>query len=136
MKKEFIGKKLIKSVETTTDKTPGGMEILKVTFQDDTVEQFSKVMFDKVIASERCDDTQLRDKRVKAVVEMMLIVLREWGIKVGELPLMSALINQSLNYNNDQALISLVSKYMPRPNSLDDIDLLTVDRILKDAKSA
>ena len=118
------------------DKTPGGVEIVKVTFQDDTVEHFSKIMFNKVIDSERCDDTQLRDKRVKAVVEMMLIVLREWGIKVGELPLMSALINQSLNYNNDQALLALVSKYMSRPNSLDDIDLLTVDRILKDAKSA
>ena len=132
MSKKYIGKKQIKENVETSDKTPAGNSIYKIVYVDDTVEYFSHPMLDKIISDERCDESQLREKRVRPIVEMCLAVLREWGLKVGELPYLSQLMNQSLNYSSDQALIKLVANYMPKPNSLDDVDYLTIDRILKD----
>ena len=63
------------------------------------------------------------------------MVLREWGLKVGELPYFSQLLNGLLDFNRDSAMIYLISEYMPKPLSLDDVDLITVDRILKDGNN-
>jgi len=131
MKKQYIGKKQVSSVEETLEKTPGGIEIVKVSYYDGTKEHLSKLMFDKTISNEICDETALRDKRVFPVVEMLAVVLREWGIKIGELQYISILLNNSLQNNSDQALIELVSEWMETPASLNDIDYLTIDRILK-----
>ncbi len=131
---KYIGKKKIKEVKTTEEKTPGGLEIIAVTYEDLTTEYLSKIMYDKVVTDEQIDDSKLRDLRVTPVVESLLVILREWGIMVGELSYISALLNKSLQYNSDQALIYLLSKYMPKPNSLDDVDYLTIDRILKEVK--
>jgi hypothetical protein len=129
--KQFIGGKRIKLIEDTLEKTQGGYEIVKVTFEDNTIEHFSKVMFNKIVSDKACDASELRDKRIQPVVEIILAILRDWGIRTGELPYFSALLNQSLDYNSQQALIKLVSQWMPKPNSLDDVDFITIDRILK-----
>lgn len=132
MEEKFIGEKQIKFVSETGEKTPTGTDIVRVEYQDDTIEHFSKLMFEKIVSEEKCDLTKLRDKRLTPVVELVLTILRDWGVKIGELPYFGALINQSLQYNSDEALIKLVSKYMPKPKSLDDVDYITVDRILRD----
>jgi hypothetical protein len=129
--KQYIGSKKVRLIEDTGEKTPGGTEIVKVTYDDNTAEHFSKLMFDKVVDTKPCDATVLRDRRVAPVCQIVQAVLREWGLKVGELPYLSTLLNQSLNSNTDQALLKLVSEWMPRPLSLDDIDYIAVDRILK-----
>jgi hypothetical protein len=134
--KKYIGKLQIKETLDTLDKTPVGSDIVKVVYLDESVEFFSRPMYDKIVSEVKCDETELRDKRVRPVVEMCLAIVREWGLTVGELPYMSALINQSLQYNSDQALIKLLSKYMPKPKSLDSVDYLTIDRILKDDSSS
>lgn len=131
MNKQFIGPKKIRLIEETEEKTAGGYSITKVTYDDNDVEYFSSLMFNKIVSDKPCDLTELRDKRVTPVVEIILAVIRDWGLKVGELSYFSALLNKSLQYNSDQALIGLVSKFMPKPNSLDDVDYATVDRILK-----
>lgn len=128
---QYIGKKKITSVEETKEKTEGGIDILKVNFEDGTVEHFSKLMFDKIVSEKGCEESELRDKRVMPVVGILLSVLREWGIKTGELPYLSAVLNRSLDYNQSQALIKLLSDWMPKPKSLDDLDYITIDRILK-----
>lgn len=130
-KKQFIGPKQVRVWEVVEDKTPGGKEIVKVEFEDDTVEFLAKIMFDVVVSDEACDETKLREKRVNPIVETLLSVLCEWGIKTGELTYMSALLNKSLDFNSNAALIKLVSVWMPKPNSLDDVDFVTIDRILK-----
>jgi len=134
MKRKFIGPKKVKSIKETGEKTPGGLDILEVQFEDFSTEHFSKPMFDNVASETVCDESQLREKRVKPVVEMVLAVVRDYGIKVGELQYMSALLNQSLQYNSDQALLELVSQWMPKPKSLDELNYLVVDRILKSSK--
>jgi len=128
---QYIGKKKIASVKETDEKTEGGIDVLEINFEDGSVEHFSKLMFDKIVSDKDCDESALRDKRVMPVVAVLLSVLREWGIKTGELPYLSVLLNRSLDYNQNQALIKLLSDWMPKPNSLDDLDLITIDRILK-----
>lgn len=131
MNKQFIGPKKVKQIDDTEEKTTGGYPIKKVTYEDNTTEFFSELMLHKTLSDKSCDESALRDKRVEPVVEIVLAIFRDWGIKVGELPYFSALLNRSLEYNSNQALISLVAKYMPTPSSLDDVDYTTVDRILK-----
>jgi len=128
---QYIGNKKVKQIIETGDKTETGVSIVKIHFQDGSVEYFSKLMLDKILSNKGCDATELRDKRIRPVVEVLAAVLRDWGIKTGELPYISALLNQSLNHNSDQALIKLISKWMPKPNSLDDLDYITVNRILR-----
>lgn len=134
MPEQFIGEKKIKSSGKTKEKTPGGVTIMRVEFEDGVVEHFSDLMFGQVVSDESCDLTALRDKRMTPVVEIVLAAMREWGVKVGELPYFSALLNQSLQHNSDQALLKLVGGYMPKPLSLDEVDYVTIDRILKDEK--
>ena len=109
-----------------------GTPIMQVTYDDGKVEHLSKLMFEKVADHKPCDATALRDKRVQPIVKIVLGLLKEWGIKTGELPYFGSLINQSLDYNYNQALLKLVGKYMPTPLTLDDVDYLTIDRILKE----
>jgi hypothetical protein len=135
MENKFIGEKQVKFVSKTEEKTETGAEIIKVEYEDGTLEHFSKLMFEKIVSDEKCDLTKLRDKRLTPVVELVLTILRDWGVKIGELPYFAALINQSLQYNSDQALIKLISEYMPKPQSLDDVDYITIDRILRNGKS-
>lgn len=127
----FIGEKEIKEATETKEKTPTGITIMKVEFKDESIEYISKLMFDKVKSVDKCDLTQLRDRRVGPVVEIVLGVMRDWGLKIGELPYFASLLNESLNYNSDNALLKLVSKYGPKLKSLDDIDYVTIDRILR-----
>ena len=131
MSKQYIGNRKVKSVKETQNKTAGGINILEVHFED-RIEKFSKLMFDNIVSEKPCNLTELRDKRVDPVVQIVLAVLREWGIKVGELDNIMLKVNQSLNYNNNQALLKLLGQWMPDPKSLDDVDLLTLDDILRD----
>jgi len=131
-KPNYIGQKKVKFSKNSGERTAGGVEIVKVQYEDGTEEHFSKLMFDKIVDTKPCDETQLRKKRLYPVFKILATVMREWGVKVGELTYLSSLMNNSLQNSSDAALIKLVSKWMPKPLSLDDVDYLTVDRILKD----
>ena len=134
MSKQFIGSKRIKEIRTVSDKTPSGVEVNEVEFENGEVEWFSSLMLKQIITDQKIDDTQLREKRVVPVVQMILAVLRDWGIKTGETPYFSALLNQSLNANIEEATKELWSKYMPKPKDLDEVNLIVIDRVLKTIK--
>lgn len=130
----FIGEKKILFAELTEETTPAGTKIVKVTFVDDSVEHFSELMFGHVVTEEQGDLSTLRERRVKPIVQAILELLREYGIRVGELPYFSALLNQSLDFNRAEAERHLWSQYMPKPKDLEDVDLITVDRVLRSMK--
>lgn len=130
----FIGEKEVKLSEKTEDTTPGGVPIIKVMYADGNVEMFSELMFEKIVTEEPQDLAKLRDARCQPVVAVILTVMREWGVKLGELGYISALLNNSLEFNKTNALAELFTKWMPRPLSIDDVDLVTIDRILKEHK--
>lgn len=131
---EYIGERAIKNVQKTDEKTDGGVRILRVEYEDGESECFSELMYSVVVSEEPCDLTALREKRIKPVVEALLVILRDWGIKLGELPYMSLVLNSSLDYNGKEALNELWSQWMPKPKSPDDVDLIAIDRVLKSKK--
>jgi len=134
MSDKYIGSKKIKETVETEEKTPSGFNLIEVEFEDGTKEWFSPLMFNKIVSEESCDVSILRDRRISPVIEVMLTILRDWGIKMGELPYLSVLLNQSLDFNQREAMQELWSQWMPKPLSLDDVDMITVDRVLKSIK--
>ena len=130
-KGQFIGPKKLESAKYTGEKTSSGVEIVKVTYEDESIEYLSSLMFEETVSKDKCDAGELRDKRVAPIVQGCLRIMRDWGLKSGETPYMSAMLNQSLDFNQKEAMYELLSKWMPRPNSLDELDYITVDRILK-----
>ena len=130
----FIGPKQIKEVTETEEKTPGGNPILKVEYEDGVVEMYSKVMFDLIVSPETCDLTQLREKRLAHLISATLVILREYGMKIGETAHFGLQINELLNSNIDEAQRELWAKWMPKPLSLDEVDFVTVDRVLRSIK--
>lgn len=127
----FIGEKEIKTTLETKETTPGGSKIVEVEYQDGFKERFSELMYEKIVSEEKCTLDELRDKRCQPVVALLMAALREWGVKASELPYISALLNRSLEFNRDAALCALWEKWMPRPISPDDVDLVTIDRVLR-----
>mgnify|MGYP001560731065 CR=1 FL=1 len=128
----YIGEKKIKNTETLKDKTLSGILLIEVEFEDKTKETFSKLLYDKIVSEKSCDATELREKRIKPIVEVILVLLRDWGIKLNELPYMSMVLNQSLMFNEKEALKKLwQKKYIPNLNSLEDVNLIAIDRVLK-----
>lgn len=124
----FIGPNAIKE---TKDVLINNRALKEVTYENGQVEYLSPLMYEKVASEESCDLTALRDKRVFPVVEAMLELLRDWGVRLGELSYFSILLQQSLEYNQKEALKELWSAWMPKPNDVDDVDLIAVDRVLK-----
>ena len=129
-KGQFIGPKSIASANYTGDKTSSGVELVKVNYEDESIEYLSSLMFEETISKEKCTETDLRDKRIAPIVQGCLKIMRDWGLKSGETPYMSTVLNQSLDFNQKEAIYELLSAWMPRPNSLDELDYITVDRIL------
>ena len=127
----YIGDKQIKEVKETGEKTPGDVPLIEVEYEDELKEIFSKPMYDASVSETPCDASALRDKRIKPIVGTLLAFLREWGIKVGELSYMSSLLTQSLTANRDEAERQLWLRWNSTIKSLDDVDLLTIDRVLK-----
>lgn len=131
MKKTYIGEKEV-TVTTygTEEKTPGGVSIITVEYADGGIEKLSKLMYDATATGEPCDASALRDRRVFPVVSAVAGLMRDWGLKVGETPYFASVLNHSLNENVEEATKELWAQHMPKPASLDDVDLVTVDRIL------
>lgn len=121
---KFIGDKEVKE-----SKDENGL--ITVLYLDGKTETLSKIMFDEIVSEEKCDATTLRDKRVRPVVAQVLGVMRLWGIKTGEVGYFSALLNQSLMNNENEALKQLWKGVIPTLNTLDDVSLVDVDKVLK-----
>ena len=73
---------------------------------------------------------------MEPVVSVLLTALREWGIQIGELGFLSMLLNNSLEYNKNQAICKLWGQYMPQPLSPDDVSMIVIDRVLSHGKSS
>ena len=131
---QYIGPNQIKEVKDLEEKTPTGSAIVEVEYEDGKKESLTKMMYDEIVSDKSCDLTELRDKRVRPVVATILMALREWGLKVGEFAYMSALLTQSLEANQDEAQKELWLKWIPTLNSLDDVNMIAIDLVLKSKK--
>ena len=128
----FIGPNKVKSHKDIKGEIP----LVEVTYDNGVVEHLSKLMFDEIISEEKCDLTELREKRVAPAVAQILEIIRNWGLKVNEMPYMDALLKTSLEENVKAAQNELLGKWMPEPNTPDEVDFITIDRILRSKKVA
>src|SRR3990167_3514852 len=126
----FIGQKQIKKIKEG-ERTQNGIEVVEIFYEDNTSEFLSKLMYDKIVSEEACDLTQLRDKRLEPLVKETLVVLRNWGIKLSELTAFYALLNLSMQNNEKEALLELWRDVIPTLQDPDDIDLISVDLVLR-----
>ena len=124
MSTKYVGEKEIKNYHCEEN-------ICEVEYLDNKIEILSKIMFDEIVTEEKCDATTLRDKRVRPVVAQVLGVMRLWGLKTSEVGYFSALLNQSLMNNENEALKHLWKGVVPTLETLDDVSLVDVDLILK-----
>jgi len=125
---KYIGEKKIKEIKDIDEK------VYEVEYEDGLKEVLSKLMYNSIVSEEVCDATKLREKRIFPVVQAILGVLRDWGIKLSELQYMSAVLNQSLQVNEKEALKELWLNWIPSLNTVDDVDLIAIDRVLKSIK--
>lgn len=123
----FIGLKKIK--DSVIKKN-----VVTVEYEDGSKEVLSKMMYDNVVSKESYDLTTLRDKRINPVVKEVLIIMRNYGIKINELPYFSAVLNESLNKSEQEALKELWRPWIPTIQEIDDVDLIAIDRVLKTKK--
>ena len=128
----WIGPKRVKKSEETNELTPGGNPIVKVEYEDGQVEHYSQLMFAQVVSKNACTLEDLRKKRCEPIVSVLLTAFREWGIKLNELQFISMLLNNSLDYNRDNALLKLWRQYDSTLLSIDDVNLIMVDMVLRD----
>lgn len=121
---KYIGEKEIANVKEEGD-------LREIEYLNGKKETLSQIMFDEIISDEKCDLTTLRDKRVRPVVANVLKVMRDWGIKTGEVGYFSALLNQSLQANEDAAMRHLWAGVTSTIEMIDDVSLVDVDKVLK-----
>ena len=128
---QFIGEKQVLTIIDSGVKTIGGFAIMEVEYADNTKESFSSLMLDKILSDESCDATALREKRMQPLVGEVLKVLCDWGIRLSELGYMSLLLNQSIEFNQKEALVKLWSNWGPKLLAPDDVDMITIDKVLR-----
>ncbi len=121
----FIGPKKTKNIIEVDG-------LVDVEYEDGSKETMTKLMYNICLADEQCDLTALREKRIKPIVKAMLTILRDWGIKLSELSYMSAVLNESWMKSEEEALRLLWSKYQPNIKSVEDVDLIMIDKVLKE----
>ena len=131
MPDQYIGEKKVANIIDSGTKTHGDVPVVAVIYEDGSKELISSLMIDKIVSDVACDLTVLREKRLTPIVEQILNLLRDWGVKFNELPYMSILLNQSLDFNQKEALIRLWAAWGPRLLSPEDVDLITVDNVLR-----
>ena len=131
MPDRYIGEKKVLTIMDSGLKTSGDIPIMEIEYEDGTKELLSSFMADKIISETACDLTVLREKRIQPVVEEVLKLLRDWGIKLNELPYMSLLLNQSLDFNQKEALLKVWSAWGAKLQSPEDVDLITIDKVLR-----
>lgn len=122
---QYIAQKEVKTVEALPEKHNGTIDLVKVTYADDSTETLTKKCFDVSVTDAPLDSTSLRDKRIEPVIKAILELLLDWGINVEDVNFIVANIPLSVN----AAMNAANAKLWGKPEH--DLNLIEVDRVLK-----
>ena len=127
----FLGDKVVGNVIILGDvKTPSGLEMVKVVFEDGNFEIMPKKRFEMIVTDEVGDLTAIRNKIRTQIGSTMFSLLHEYGIKVGEVDSVLDEIAQLVNNGVTKAL----NQVLGVEDKL-DITLININEILlKNAK--
>lgn len=99
----YIGNKLVKNNVSSDNKLPTGEDLFELEYEDGSKETLTRRMFEHLIKNESTDATTLRDNRVVPVVQEVLKMCLNWGLKIDEIDYMCSLLTTSLNENLKEA---------------------------------
>jgi hypothetical protein len=101
---QFLGDKQIKFVEEA-EPSKSGVELLTVVFNDESREQYSKLMLEQegVVTPNIQDLTEFRDRRVLPAVKDILTVLRDYNVRIDEVDYLMQKAFTSINMNLQEA---------------------------------
>jgi hypothetical protein len=125
----FIGPKEVKTVETLPEKHNGTIELVKVTYSDDSTETMTKKLYDVSTKPAASDLTALRDQRIQPVVKSILELLLDWGVGLADINFITQSIAMSINSSMNEAGTKLWGK----PENT--LNLVEIDKVLKDSTS-
>lgn len=84
MQKYYEDKKILLVAEVEGKLTPGGNAMVKVTFDDGTVKEISKLRYELIATDQPSDATAANKQLVNAVGSMLYGLLMEYAIEIGE----------------------------------------------------
>jgi len=107
---KFIGPHKIKEVKLANRKTYLGGNVLEIIYEDDTKEELTQEMVEKVATEEATDLTTLRDNFVKPLIERISAILLESEIKIIDIEYVLQSITGHLNQKIEEAIDVAIGK--------------------------
>ena len=121
----FIGPREIKGEPVEAE------NLVTVEYKDGTSEILSKLMYDITLSKKACDLTELMEKRIKPIVKETLTIMRNYGMKLSEVSHFLKFITEMLEINEEAAIVELWKPLNKTIQRSDDIDLISIDKVLK-----
>lgn len=107
---KFIGPKKIKEIVGSSRKTYLGRDVVEITYEDDTKEEFPLEVAAQVITQEPTDFTALEDAIAKPLLEKMTVILLEAEIKIIYIERILHALTGHLNQKIDTAIDKAIGK--------------------------
>jgi hypothetical protein len=130
MNKEFFGTKEYVGVEDTGNKTPSGVAIIKVLFEDGTSQVTTQTVFDLIKASVAVDLTQQRELLIIPLVQKIFSLMTDFNVKNDDVQvLFDRLIN---TYNTT---LNHATNYLFNVEHIGNLGMLRINEVNERAES-
>lgn len=117
---QYIGNREIENVELLEgSETYLGNERVKVVFTNEEEEEFPAEVLNDIVTEEQSDDTELREARVKPVVEKMLITITEAEIPLENMDYVLNKLQWSIEQNFESVIKQALGKEKGRSSLYD-----------------
>ena len=135
---KYIGPNEIVSIEQADFKTPGGKDILKVTFKSGRHHIYSKETLERIVTDALSDETTVMEKKLMPVVQEVMNILAEHDINVGEIEMLFKQLGMNIDKAFNQATSYMWFKepkeFVPGFDPMHNVSLLMAERVLKDVR--
>ena len=136
---KFYGPKKVMTITKLDWKTPGGVDMLRVLFDDGQEETLSQKSLDTFLKDETTDFNKLAELKYGVISKEFIDVMLEYNLTFSEIKGVFEFSKQKIFQSFDRAANFLWFKsdkdWVPGSSSTDYFDLSTADNILKNIKS-
>lgn len=133
--KKFVGRREVASVVHEEFKTPGGADVVRITFVDGFKELMPMKSYEALVSTQVSDDTELRKAKLKLITKDVLKVVAEHDLKLGEVDELNRQVGAAIFESANRATHFLWTdkdeSYVPGFNSVLELSLLDVEEVLK-----
>ena len=124
MKKQYIGPDEIKLASPkdyicTDDKI---IKCVEVIYTNDKRELFPEVVFNNIVDDKACDYTELRDRKCSPVIEAILRLFLENGLRISETGYCLSRVNTCMVLNEDRAITKLFNDHEEQDRTVFDLE--------------